>query len=52
MAKEKQYGFVKRYVMFNEKVDNYNKMFGLNKTMILEKAKILTEKSIKELIKI
>ncbi len=51
MAKAKQYGFVKRYVMFNDKVDNGNKMFGLNKTMILEKAKIITEKSIKELIK-
>lgn len=48
MQKAKEYGKL-RYVMFDEKTDNDKSIFELNKIQILDRAKILTNKTIKEL---
>ena len=48
MQKAKEYGKA-RYVMFDEKTDNDKQVFELNKTQIADGAKILTNKTIKEL---
>lgn len=48
MQKAKEYGKL-RYVMFDEKTDNDKSIFELNKIQILDMAKILTNKTIKEL---
>ena len=49
MQKAKEYGKA-RYVMFDEKTDNDKPIFELNRQQIQEGAKILTNKTIKELI--
>ena len=49
MQKAKDYG-KKRFVMFDPKTDSNQKIFGLNQDMIDDDAKILTKKSIRELI--
>lgn len=48
MQKAKEYGRL-RYVMFDEKTDNDNPIFELNKAQIVDGAKVLTNKTIKEL---
>lgn len=49
MLKAKQYG-VKRFVMYNEQSDNNDKIFGLNKDLVDNGVKILTQSNIKDLI--
>lgn len=49
MSKAKHYG-VKRIVMYNEKTDAENSMFGLNKDLIESGATILTKSNIKDII--
>lgn len=49
MSKAKQYG-LQRYAMYNEKTDNDDKMFGLNKDLIESGVTILTQSNIKDLI--
>ena len=48
IQKAKEYGKL-RYVMFDEKTDNNNPIFELNKQQIVDDATVLTNKTIKEL---
>ena len=48
IQKAKEYGKL-RYVMFDEKTDNNNPIFELNKQQIVDGATVLTNKTIKEL---
>lgn len=50
MQKAKEYG-KQRYIMFNVKTDKDKTIFGLNRDLLNDGATILTEKSIKEIIK-
>lgn len=50
IAKAKEYGFVKRFVIYDHKTDCENKMYGLNKDLLNDGAIILTHISVKELI--
>lgn len=50
MYKAREYG-CGRYVMFNEKIDNKKSIFGLNLQFLENGSTLLTQNSIKELIK-